>query len=72
MILLKLRRETICGTLDYLPPEMIGRSKYNETVDLWTLGVLTFELLCGHAPFESHKPSHTYKHALRNNAVHHS
>lgn len=50
------RRQTLCGTLDYLPPEMIGsggREKwYNEKVDLWSLGVLTYEFLVGEAPFE--------------------
>lgn len=50
------RRQTMCGTLDYLPPEMIkpGGSDnfYNEKVDLWSLGVLTYEFLVGEAPFE--------------------
>ncbi|KAI1111564.1 kinase-like domain-containing protein [Nemania sp. NC0429] len=50
------RRETMCGTLDYLPPEMIkpgsSDNSYNEKVDLWSLGVLTYEFLVGEAPFE--------------------
>ncbi|KAK3940539.1 Serine/threonine-protein kinase ark1 [Diplogelasinospora grovesii] len=50
------RRATLCGTLDYLPPEMIGSGSrnnyYNEKVDLWSLGVLTYEFLVGEAPFE--------------------
>ena len=49
------RRQTLCGTLDYLPPEMVTRSSaisYNEKVDLWSLGVLTYEFLVGEAPFE--------------------
>lgn len=50
------RRKTMCGTLDYLPPEMVkpGSSDnyYNEKVDLWSLGVLTYEFLVGEAPFE--------------------
>ncbi|EKJ72972.1 hypothetical protein FPSE_06868 [Fusarium pseudograminearum CS3096] len=52
------RRETMCGTLDYLPPEMIklgavdaGRF-YDEKVDVWSLGVLTYEFLVGVPPFE--------------------
>ncbi|KAL8760904.1 MAG: hypothetical protein Q9184_002935 [Pyrenodesmia sp. 2 TL-2023] len=50
------RRNTMCGTLDYLPPEMIKpgsqENYYNEKVDLWSLGVLTYEFLVGEAPFE--------------------
>ncbi|KAH8175832.1 protein kinase domain-containing protein [Sarocladium implicatum] len=50
------RRKTMCGTLDYLPPEMIKPGSkdnyYNEKVDLWSLGVLTYEFLVGEAPFE--------------------
>ena len=46
------RRTTMCGTLDYLPPEMLdGSQRYNEKVDLWSLGVLTYEFLVGSAPF---------------------
>ncbi|OAX82022.1 AUR protein kinase [Emergomyces africanus] len=50
------RRNTMCGTLDYLPPEMLKPglqdNYYNEKVDLWSLGVLTYEFLVGEAPFE--------------------
>ncbi|OAA74646.1 serine/threonine-protein kinase Eg2 [Akanthomyces lecanii RCEF 1005] len=50
------RRKTMCGTLDYLPPEMLRPGQtdnfYNEKVDLWSLGVLTYEFLVGEAPFE--------------------
>jgi len=46
------RRKTFCGTLDYLPPEMLKGGEYSEKVDLWSLGVLTYEFLVGEAPFE--------------------
>lgn len=45
------RRQTLCGTLDYLAPELVDRSPYDHRVDIWSLGILTFELLCGKPPF---------------------
>jgi aurora kinase, other len=46
------RRTTLCGTLDYLPPEMVEGKDHNEKVDLWSLGVLAYEFLVGSPPFE--------------------
>lgn len=59
------RRTTICGTLDYLPPEMIEDSPHDEKVDLWSLGVLCYELLVGKPPFETPTHDATYKKILR-------
>ncbi|KAI0642996.1 kinase-like protein [Trametes meyenii] len=46
------RRKTLCGTLDYLPPEMVEGREHSEKVDYWALGVLTYEFICGAPPFE--------------------
>ncbi|KAM0747553.1 kinase-like protein [Meredithblackwellia eburnea MCA 4105] len=46
------RRTTLCGTLDYLPPEMVEGREHSDKVDLWALGVLTYEFLVGVPPFE--------------------
>jgi serine/threonine protein kinase len=43
---------TFCGTLDYVSPEMKDRGEYGNSVDLWSLGVMTFELLVGFPPFK--------------------
>jgi serine/threonine protein kinase len=44
-------RHTFCGTRDYLAPEMILKTGHDEKLDVWTLGILTFEVLTGKAPF---------------------
>jgi aurora kinase len=46
------RRMTLCGTLDYLPPEMVEGREHSEKVDYWALGVLTYEFIIGNPPFE--------------------
>ena len=51
----------MCGTLDYLPPEMILGIAHNQSVDVWSLGVLMYEFLEGAPPFEDEKKSETYK-----------
>jgi len=54
-------RKTMCGTLDYLPPEMVKQKEYNEKVDNWCVGVLCYEFLVGKPPFESEDNKTTYK-----------
>mmetsp|Transcript_4865 Transcript_4865/g.6889 ORF Transcript_4865/g.6889 Transcript_4865/m.6889 type:complete len:262 (+) Transcript_4865:263-1048(+) len=56
-----LRRDTFCGTLDYLPPEMVEVRNYDEKVDLWSLGVLCYEFLVGEPPFDAPGKKATFK-----------
>nr|ACI01432.1 serine/threonine protein kinase A [Euglena gracilis] len=55
------RRATLCGTLDYLPPEMVEQKVYNGAADIWCLGVLCFEFLVGKPPFEAEGQAATSK-----------
>jgi serine/threonine protein kinase len=59
------RRNTLCGTLDYLPPEMVEGREHDEKVDVWSLGVLLFEFLVGNPPFEADTHSATYRRISR-------
>lgn len=52
---------TTCGTPDYFAPELIASAGHSHPVDWWTLGILTFELLSGHPPFESAYPMQIYQ-----------
>ncbi|XP_076012775.1 aurora kinase B-like [Genypterus blacodes] len=56
-----LRRRTMCGTLDYLPPEMVEGHTHTEKVDLWSIGVLCYECLVGNPPFETANQTETYR-----------
>jgi len=55
------RRKTFCGTLDYLPPEMVQGKEHDKGVDIWTVGILTYEFLVGKPPFEGEDVNATYK-----------
>ena len=55
------RRRTLCGTLDYLPPEMIENKEHDKMVDVWSLGVLMYEFLTGNPPFETTDHQQTYR-----------
>lgn len=55
------QRKTMCGTVDYLPPEMIENRKYNEKVDHWCIGVLCYEFIVGKPPFETNSQNATFE-----------
>jgi aurora kinase len=59
------RRRTMCGTLDYLPPEMVENKEHDTAVDIWSLGVLCYEFLYGIPPFEAKKHSDTYRRIVK-------
>jgi aurora kinase len=58
---LNSRRNTLCGTLDYLAPEMVDGKEHDKYIDNWSLGVLLFEFLTGIPPFEADGHSATYR-----------
>uniref|UniRef100_A0A915EF58 Aurora kinase n=1 Tax=Ditylenchus dipsaci TaxID=166011 RepID=A0A915EF58_9BILA len=53
------KRLTMCGTLDYLPPEMLIDRAHDHNVDNWSVGVLLYEFLVGKPPFEHDNSAYT-------------
>ncbi|KAK4561715.1 cAMP-dependent protein kinase catalytic subunit [Recurvomyces mirabilis] len=57
---------TLCGTPDYLAPEVVSSKGYNKSVDWWSLGILIFEMLAGFTPFwDSGSPLKIYENILK-------
>merc|ERR1719240_2257826 len=56
---------TTCGTPDYFAPELIASSGHTNAVDWWCLGILVFELMSGHPPFESAYPMQIYSKVMK-------
>ncbi|XP_052245171.1 serine/threonine-protein kinase PLK1-like isoform X2 [Dreissena polymorpha] len=60
------RKRTLCGTPNYIAPEVLGKKGHSFEVDVWSLGCILFTLLVGKPPFETSCLKDTYTRIKKN------
>merc|ERR1719361_2666725 len=63
------RKKTLCGTPNYIAPEVLTKKGHSYEVDIWSIGCILFTLLVGKPPFETQTLKETYK-RIRANDYH--
>ena len=58
-------RKTFCGTPEYIAPEMLLKKGHDTRVDIWSVGILMFELLAGYSPFVAKNNQDLYQNIRR-------
>lgn len=60
------RKKTLCGTPNYIAPEMLDKKGHSFEVDIWAIGCILYTLLVGKPPFETETLKDTYN-RIKNN-----
>jgi len=57
--------QTACGTPGYVAPEVLNAEGYDKEVDMWSIGVITYILLCGFPPFYSESVPEVFEQIMK-------
>jgi serine/threonine protein kinase len=66
---IEYRTYTLCGTPEYIAPEVLLNKGHGKPVDWWTLGILTYEMIVGYPPFVDEDPMGIYQKILSGKIV---
>ena len=65
-----MQRETFCGTTKYMSPELVNHTEYSKEIDVWSLGILLYEMVHGYSPFRPHKQDFSSRDVMKNIRFH--
>ncbi|KAA0711750.1 Calcium/calmodulin-dependent protein kinase type 1G [Triplophysa tibetana] len=63
---------TACGTPGYVAPEVLAQKPYSKAVDCWSIGVITYVLLCGYPPFYEENETRLFSKIMKAEYAFHS
>ncbi len=64
------QRGTFCGTTEYMSPEIVNKIKYSKEIDIWSLGILLYEMVHGYSPFKPNKINFNAKEVIDKIKIH--